>query len=67
MSDIIIQCECESSKSNSIYLKASAWSNYLSRGSQSASEVLGRKHSAARLEKTNFNMPKIYVYHTSSS
>jgi len=43
--------------------KASAWSNYLSRGSQAASEVLGRKHSAARLEKTSFNMPKIYVYH----
>merc|ERR1712029_1278432 len=46
--------------------KASAWSNYLTRGSSSASEVLGRKHSAARLEKSNFSLPKIYVYHNSA-
>ena len=43
--------------------KASAWSNYLSRGSQSASEVLGRKHSEARLEAPTFTMPRLTVYH----
>ena len=46
-------------------LQASAWSNYLSRGPVSASEVLGRKHSQARLEAPSFNMPKLYVYHNS--
>jgi len=45
--------------------KASAWSNYLTRGSQSASEVLGRKHSQARLEAPSFTMPKLTVYHNS--
>merc|ERR1712130_626440 len=46
--------------------KASAWSNYLSRGPRAASEVLGRKHSAARLVESNFSLPKIYVYHNSA-
>ena len=47
-------------------VQASAWSNYLGRGATSASEVLGRKHSAARLEASNFNMPKIKIYHSSA-
>merc|ERR1711874_340842 len=46
--------------------KASAWSNYISRGSTSASERLGRKHSEARLEKNNFCLPRIYVYHSAA-
>ena len=43
--------------------KASAWSNYLGRSAQSASEVLGRKHSEARLEAPSFTLPRLTVYH----
>ena len=46
--------------------KASAWSNYISRGSTAASERLGRKHSEARRETNSFSLPKIYVYHKSA-
>merc|ERR1711915_975744 len=44
-------------------LQTHGWSNYLGRSNEAASEVLGRKHSRAKLEKTTFNLPNITIYH----
>lgn len=53
-----------------IALRTHGWSNYLTKSSTSASESLGRKHSASRLqtsrEMADALMPRITVYHRST-
>jgi len=54
------------SVSHDTALKTSGWSNYLGRSNEAASEVLGRKHSRARLETSRFDLPNIRIYHRST-